>query len=306
MYKPATRRFLFPLLGALGLAALPWAERVDAQAQPRPAAATTAAPLRVMTFNVRYNNPGDSLDAWPHRREGVAGLIRFHDPDLVGLQEPQRNQLDDLQRLLPEYAWFGLPRADGNPRDEYSAILYRTDRLELLSQGTFWLSETPDVPASRGWDTSLPRIATWGRFRDRTTGDTILHVNTHFDHIGVRAREESARLVKRWLAADGAGLPVVLTGDFNTPPGSAPIQLLLDASTPPRLNDAISVSAEPPYGPSSTWNGFQAIEPERRIDFVFVGDRVRVLEHGTLAETLDGRHFPSDHLPVMAEIVVTR
>lgn len=271
--------------------------------QPLPSPTAAPAPLRVMTFNIRFNNPADGMNAWPHRREAVAGLIRFHDPDLVGLQEAQQNQLDDLQRLLPGYTWFGLPRADGGPADEYSAILYRRDRLELLDHATFWLSETPDVPGSRGWDAHLPRIATWGRFRDRSTGDTLLHLNTHFDHVGTQARAESARLLKRRLADLAGDLPIILTGDFNAPPGSEPIQVLLDASALPRLTDAHTGSAEPAYGPNSTWNGFRAIEAGRRIDFVFVGNGLRVLEHGILAETYDGERYPSDHLPVLAEVV---
>ena len=283
-------RRLLPLLAAL------LATPVLAVAQEDPAA------FRVMSFNIRYNNPGDSLNAWPHRAEGVMRLLRYHDPDLVGLQEAQRGQLSDFERLLPGYAWVGLPRDDGRPSDEYSAILYRTDRFELLESGTFWLSETPTVPRSRGWDAALPRIATWGRFRDRATGDTVLHVNTHFDHMGVRARAESGRLLKRWLGENAGSLPVLLTGDFNTTPGSEPIAALLDPAVAPRLVDALEVAAEPPYGPASTWNGFRAIEPERRIDFVFVGPGVRVLEHATLAETLVGVHFPSDHLPVIAEV----
>lgn len=294
-HRPLSR---FPRIVAVLVAGLAWTDPAAAQRQE--------ASFRVMTFNIRYNNPGDSLNAWPHRRDGVGTLIRFHDPDLLGLQEAQRNQLDDLQRLLPGYAWFGLPRNDGGPGDEYSAILYRTDRFELLGQGTFWLSETPEVARSRGWDAALPRIATWGRFRDRVTGRTVLHVNTHFDHMGVRAREESARLLRGWLGRNAGSLPVVVTGDFNAGPGSAPIQLLVDASATPRLRDALEVSLDPPYGPSSTWNGFRAIEPGRRIDFVFVGDRVRVLEHAILAETLDGVHFPSDHLPVLAEVELSR
>lgn len=263
-------------------------------------------PFQVMTFNIRYNNAADSLDAWPHRRDGVSALIRFHDPDLVGLQEAQRDQLADLERLLPGYAWFGAPRNDGGPRDEYSAILYRTERFEPLSSGTFWLSDTPEVRASRGWDANLPRIATWGRFRDRSTGDTILHLNTHFDHIGVRARAESARLLKRWLDTSSGGLPVVVTGDLNTQPGSEPISILADRSTAPLLADALAVSAEPPYGPDSTWNGFRAIVPERRIDFIFVGGGVRVLEHAILSDRLPNGRFPSDHLPVLAEVAVER
>lgn len=306
MILPARVRTLRSLLIAiLTLLAAP-AGSARAQQPASSAAPATPASFRVMTFNIRYNNPGDSANAWPHRAEGVGGLIRFHDPDLIGLQEAQRGQLEDLQRLLPGYAWFGQPRSDGGPSDEHSAILYRTDRFELLAQGTFWLSETPEVPRSKGWDAALPRIATWGRFRDRASGDTILYLNTHFDHRGPRARAESARLLKRWLAENAGTLPVIMTGDLNTTPDTEPVAALLDPARPLRLRDAIGISAEPPYGPHSTWNGFRAVVPGQRIDYVLVGDRLRVLEHGTLAETLDGVHYPSDHLPVLAEMVVQR
>lgn len=306
MLPDPIRRLTLSLFAAVAALVLAPADHALAQPGGQDRSGPTAAPFRVMTFNIRYNNPGDSLDAWPHRRQGVVALIRFHDPDLVGLQEAQQNQLADFDRLLPGYAGFGAARNDGGPRDEYSSILYRTERFELLAQGTFWLSETPNVPASRGWDANLPRIATWGRFRDRTTGDTILHLNTHFDHMGVRARAESARLLKRWLAASSGGLPVVVTGDLNAPPSSEPISILADHSTAPRLHDAFTVSEEAPYGPTSTWNGFKTIEPGRRIDFIFVGDGIRVLEHAILSETLENGRFPSDHLPVVAELVVAR
>lgn len=301
----STARAILPLLAAI--VPLLAAPAGSAHGQ-RPATSTAAAApsFRVMTFNIRYNNPADSANAWPHRAEGVAGLIRFHDPDLVGLQEAQRGQLQDLQRLLPGYAWFGQPRSDGGPGDEHSAILYRTDRFELLGQGTFWLSETPEVPRSKGWDAALPRIATWGRLRDRVTGDTIFHLNTHFDHMGVRARAESARLLKRWLAANAGTLRMVVTGDLNATPATEPLQALLDPAATPRLRDAILVSAEPAYGPGSTWNGFKAVVPGQRIDYVLVGDGLHVLEYGILAETLDGVHYPSDHLPVLTEIEVRR
>lgn len=262
-----------------------------------------AAPLRVMSFNVRLNTESDSLDAWRHRRDSVAGLIRFYDPDVVGLQEPQRNQLDDLAADLPGYAWFGVPRADGGPRDEFSAVLYHTGRLDLLEHATRWLSETPDAPGSKGWDADYPRIVTWGRLRDRVTGDTLVVLNTHFDHVGERARAESARLLRRWAEEVAAGAPVLVTGDLNATPDSEPYAVLT-APGPGRLFDTREVSDEPPYGPASTWNGFDAIVPGRRIDFVLVGEGVRVIEHATLAETRDGTRFPSDHLPVLAEVVV--
>ena len=255
-----------------------------------------------MSFNVRLNIESDSLDAWPHRREAVAGLIRFYDPDVIGLQEPQRNQLDDLARALPGYTWFGEPRADGGPRDEFSAVFYRPARLELLDQDTFWLSETPAEPGSIGWDAAYPRIVTWGQFRDRDTGDTLFVFNTHFDHEGETARAESARLLRHWVG-EVAGSPVVVTGDFNTTPDTEPYRILT-ADGESQLVDSREVTAEPPYGPDATWNGFDAIVPGHRIDFVFVGEGVRVLEHGILAETRDGVRFPSDHLPVLVELVI--
>lgn len=283
----------FSLFVVLGVASRP--------AAAQPAAAPGAEPLRVMTFNVRLNTPADSLDAWPHRKEAVAGVIRFHGADFVGLQEPQHNQLVDLDSLLPGFAWFGLPRGDGGERDEYSAVLYRTDRLVLLDHDTFWLSESPDVPGLRGWDAAYPRIVTWGRFRDRATGDTLYHFYTHFDHVGEEARAESAHLLRRQIATIAGDAPVVVTGDFNATPDAEPYAIMTEGDV---LVDARTVTEEPPHGPVSTWNGFTALVPDRRIDYVFVGRGVRVRKYGALAETIDGVRFPSDHLPVLAEIVV--
>ena len=262
------------------------------------------APLRVMTFNVRVDLPADGLDAWPLRKEKVASMIRFHRADLVGLQEPLRGQLDDLEALLPGFGWFGIGRAaDGG--GELSAILYRRDRLELLGQGTLWLSETPLVPGSQGWDAAFPRIVTWGKLRDRRTGVVFHHFNTHLDNFGEVARREGARLIAAKIAEITGGTPVVVTGDFNSVASADPWRILTASGSgnEPPLVDAMTVSREPHHGPASTWNGFQAIEPGRRIDFILVSPRIEVLAHGILADTFDGR-FPSDHLPVLAELVL--
>jgi endonuclease/exonuclease/phosphatase family metal-dependent hydrolase len=279
--------------------------RIPASSRPvaDPASRASAPPLRVMTFNVRYDTPSDGANAWPHRRDWVAALIRFHAPDALGVQEALAHMLTDLDARLPGFARVGVGRADGRTRGEFSAILYRTDRLEPLDSGTFWLSPTPEIAGSKGWDAAIERIATWARFRDRRTGCRHLHLNTHFDHVGEQARQESARLIRRRIAALADGIPVVVTGDLNADPASEPYRILTRdtvGATPP-LRDALGASRDGHYGPTSTWTAFRAIEPGRRIDYVLVSPQVRVLTHAILPDSWDGR-FPSDHLPVLAAV----
>lgn len=259
-----------------------------------------------MSFNLRYDNPGDGVNAWPNRKDWVASLIRFHDADIIGVQEALGSMLVDLDTRLPGVSRTGVGRADGKGAGEFSAILYRTERLTLLDSGTFWLSPTPEVVGSKGWDTAIERIATWARFRDRRNGCQFLHINTHFDHIGEQARIESARLIRRRAASLAAGLPVLMTGDLNSDPRSAAYRVLtrdtiIDAHPP--FTDAITASRSGHYGPTSTWTAFRAIEPERRIDYVLVSSPAVVYLHGVIADSRDGR-FPSDHFPVLASVAL--
>lgn len=268
---------------------------------PAPArAAGPAEPFRVMTFNIRFDNPQDGEDAWPHRREKVASMIRFHGARIVGLQEALRRQIDDLQAALPGFAWVGVPRVPGKD-DEHCALFYDKERFELLDQGTFWLSPTPDVPGSKGWDAALPRIATWVKLRERTIRASVHVFNTHFDHRGEEARKESARLLLRQVEriAGERGAAIVM-GDLNATPDSEACRTL---SAGPVLRDAFRATRDPHHGPTSSWNGFKAIELGRRIDYVLVSRGIDVRQHGILSDTFDGR-FPSDHLPVLAEVAI--
>ncbi len=215
---------------------------------------TQTTPLRVMTFNIRFNNPDDGFNAWPHRKELAASMIRYHDADIVGLQEALYGQLEDLKALLPGYEWFGVSRDDGSSGPdspgEFAAILYRSDRLERLDGGTFWLSPTPQVVGSLGWDAAITRTATWCRFRDKRSGREFYHFNTHFDHRGEKAREESARVILQQITVIAAeAAPVVLTGDFNCVPTDPPYRVL---TVERGLRDAMLVSAQPHHGPQST------------------------------------------------------
>lgn len=264
--------------------------------------------LNVMSFNIRYPNPEDGVNYWPKRKRFAASMIRYHEVDVVGLQEAYRSQLDDLTELLPGYKWFGLCRTDGttepDPDNEFSALFYRTDRLELLEGATFWLSPTPDEVGSKGWDAALPRIVTWARFKDLKSGATFYHFNTHFDHRGENARVESARLLVRKIAEIADDAPVVITGDFNSTETSDPYHILTDRDGGNGLTDAMTISAMPHHGSMGTGTrGFVFPGyPGRRIDYIFVKNNVQVLKHANLSDTFGGR-LPSDHLPVLARVL---
>jgi endonuclease/exonuclease/phosphatase family metal-dependent hydrolase len=234
----------------------------------------------------------------------AASMIRSHGAHSAGLQEAQRHQVDDLAERLPGYAWFGVGRDDGNDAGEFVAIFYRKDRLELLDQNTFWLSETPGLAGSRSWESSCPRTVTWGEFRDRGTEKRFFHFNTHFDNHSEEARRLSAKLLLRKIDEIAGDSPVIVTGDLNCGEADPPYKILTTGDEKPEnaLADAIKVSIDGHHGPSGTFSAFgKQGTPGHRIDFILVGNGVSVLQHGILAETFDGR-FPSDHFPVLAEV----
>lgn len=263
--------------------------------------------VRVMSFNLRLDTPSDGPNAWPHRKEMVARTMRFHEADFVGIQEGLPHQLEQLDELLPYFERIGVGR-NGTEEDEgeYSAIFYRESRFELLDHDTFWLSETPNEPGSMGWDAALPRIVTWGKFSDSATGKTFFVFNTHFDHRGEKARAESASLILEKIDEIAGDQPVVLTGDFNVTENDPPYKILTGEEGHPetQLEDAFYHAEYGHHGPTSTWNGFEEILPDRRIDFIFTNPGFNVVQHAILADHQDGR-FPSDHLPVVADISFT-
>jgi endonuclease/exonuclease/phosphatase family metal-dependent hydrolase len=258
-----------------------------------------------MTFNIRYNEPRDGVNAWTNRKTKVAGVIRFHKADLIGVQEAQYNQLQDLEKLLPDFAWCGIGR-DGENRGEYSAILYRKSRFSLLDTKTFWLSETPDKIGAKGWDADYPRIVTWAKFRDKKTKKNFFHFNTHFDHRGEKARIESAKMLVSQIKKIAGNSLFVVTGDFNAREETNVYKILTgtaengDANF--KLKDARYTSVNEHFGPTSTFNEFKELIPGMKIDYIFAGEGVKVLEHGVLADRWNGL-WASDHLPVLSEIL---
>lgn len=259
---------------------------------------TSSPSLRIASYNIRYNNPDDGEHAWPFRKDRVISTVRFNGAHLVGMQEVLKNQMDDLSRDMSEYEWIGVGRDDGKEAGEYAPIFYRPDRLEVLESGTFWLSKNPDIPGSKDWDAALTRISTWAHFRDLATDSSFYHFNTHFDHRGELARERSAELIAHRAVRMAGTAPILVTGDFNFVETTAGYRALTAA-----FKDAFYATEEPHHGPSGTFSGFEvgATSLDRRIDYIFVQNDVRVLQHAILSDNWDGA-YSSDHLAVIATV----
>jgi endonuclease/exonuclease/phosphatase family metal-dependent hydrolase len=262
--------------------------------------AQTSSELTIMSYNIRYDNPDDGINAWPNRKDHVAEMMTdVYSADIIGVQEALKHQLDDLQAKMPGYSWVGVGRDDGKDQGEFSPIFYNTDRFDLIATNTFWLSETPDRPGSRSWDAAITRIATWAKLSDRESGQEFYVINTHFDHRGEVARKESARLITEFVEGLDEDIPVLLTGDFNVTEESEAYAVLADS---PILNDARYLSEEGHEGPTATFNDWETLQPEEsRIDYIFVNSHVSVLSHKIADDRYEGR-FPSDHLPVIARV----
>jgi endonuclease/exonuclease/phosphatase family metal-dependent hydrolase len=258
-------------------------------------------PLRMMTFNIRYDNPGDSLNNWQYRKDVAAGIIKEYDVDLLGTQEVLNNQLNDLKERLPQYVAIGVGRADGKEAGEYSAIFYKKDKFEEEKSGYFWLSETPEIAGSKGWDGACERIATWAILKEKHTGKRLLFINTHLDHVGKVARREGVKLLLERAKAENNGLPVLITGDFNASPESEVIRHVLADG---KFFDTRLLAPSVPEV-NGTFHGFGKIPVERRqiIDYVFVTGGIDVNSYAVVPEKRNDVYL-SDHRPVVVHIEI--
>jgi len=257
-----------------------------------------AQSIRVATYNIRYDNPGDTLDLWKNRSPYVADLIRLYDFDLFGTQEGLKHQLEDLKTMLKEYEYIGVGRDDGKEKGEHTAIFYKTVKFKLLDSGNFWLSQVTDRP-NKGWDAALPRICTWGRFEEKVSGKTFILFNTHFDHIGEEARTESARLIIGMIRKIAKTDPAILTGDFNFDETNPNYLIFKNSGL---IWDTYELS-ELRFAPGGTFTAFNILaKPSGRIDHIFVTSDFKVKRYGILTNTYHAR-YPSDHFPVFSEII---
>lgn len=258
---------------------------------------TMAQNLRVITYNIRLNTPSDGVNAWPNRSDQVSALLDFHQAEIFGLQEAFIGQIEDIHAQLPKMKWVGVGRDDGQKAGEYSPVFYDSEKFKALKQGGFWLSETPEKPGL-GWDAACNRVCTWIILKEHKSGGKFMVLNTHFDHLGDKARSESAKLILRKIKElNTDNLPVILMGDFNLTPDKEPISVITS-----ELNDSRAISKKAPYGPVGTFNAFKFDAPMKdRIDYIFVSDKIEVKRYAVLTDSKDQR-YPSDHQPVLVTL----
>ena len=265
--------------------------------------------IRWGTFNIRLQNDGDERAGygWSVRRDRVANYIKQNHIDVIGLQEVLHVQLEDLLARLPEYDYVGVGRSDGATKGEYSPVFFLKEKFEVLEKGNFWLSETPEVPGSKGWDAALERIASYAKLRDRATGEVFMAVNTHFDHVGVTARRESAKLIMRKIQEIVGDRPAVVTGDFNvTEDDEAYLtmttsQIVSNKSSNCKFLDAYHMTPNH-TGTTYTWHQFCQLPPLKRekIDFIFITPNIRVNHSHIEVPNLEA--MLSDHNPHWADL----
>lgn len=260
------------------------------------AAYPVEAQLKVMSYNIKYANENDGENSWSKRKDYLASQIRFYEPHIFGVQEALHRQLEFLKEKLPGYEYFGKGRDDGTQKGEFSAIFYKSEKFELLEQGTFWLSSTPATPG-KGWDAAYPRVCTYGLFKEKASGKEFWVFNTHFDHVGKEARKESARLIhKKIEELNKNETPLILMGDLNLEPETEEVKFL---ST--HYKDS-KKEAEVVFGPEGTFNAYDFNTPvTRRIDYIFTNNGINVEKYGVLSDSRDLK-YPSDHLPVLVHL----
>ena len=295
------------VLGLLFTLTWNWPAGAAAAAEPTQA----KADLAVMSFNIRYAAANDGENNWDKRKDLACDVVRRHGPDLVGLQEALRSQIDDLRAALPEYGEIGVAREDGKTKGEYSAILYRKDRFDVNDSGTFWLSDTPEVPGSITWGNACTRICTWARLLPKPSGKPFYMVNTHLDHISQLSREKGIALIMSRVSSRKHADPVVLTGDFNSGENNAVVRYLKDERQLEAASNGLSKNPLPlvdtfrllhqDASDVGTAHSFKGSYAGNKIDYIFVAPGTEVLRAEILHDNQDNR-YPSDHFPNTAAI----
>ncbi len=314
IYRPVP--VLLAVLALVGTGVVPAHPEVPPPAVlPAPQAADS---LKVMSFNIRYGTARDGDNAWELRRDVLIETIDAFGAEVLGVQEALHFQLEELVAAMPRYQRIGVGRTDGVEAGEYAAILIDRSRLEVLEQGTFWFSDTPEVPGSTSWGNDITRICTWARLRDRASGRSFYVYNVHWDHRSQPSRERSGELLMQTIARRASGEdPVLVTGDFNAGETNAAFQRLLQApesAEAPESAGAAEASGETPLFDTframhpaarevGTFNGFEGTTTGEKIDAVLASEEWEILAAEIVRDRRQGR-YPSDHFPVTAKVTL--
>lgn len=249
--------------------------------------------VKVISYNIRLIQPKDGPNEWKYRAEASPAMIKDYAPDCFGVQEAVAEQIEYLTKHLPKYASVGVGREDGKSDGEHMSIFYNTKTIELLDWGTYWLSETPDVP-SKGWDAACKRTATWTLMKMKDSGKKFFYVNTHLDHRGKAAQQKGLDLlVKRIAAMNPEGFPMILTGDFNVEPNN-PVLAELNTMMLDAKKTAIKTDAR------ATFNGWGA--RAIIIDYIYYSGFAECSEYETIVRQYEGVPYISDHYPIVARL----
>ncbi len=297
------RACVFVLLFTLALGLQVRAAATNKQPQAK-------ADLVVMSFNIRYGGANDGENNWDKRKDLACDLVRRQAPDLIGLQEALRSQIDDIRAALPEYGEIGAGRDDGKTGGEYSAILYRKDRFDVNESGTFWLSDTPEVPGSITWGNACTRVCTWARLLPKS-GKPFYMFNTHLDHISQPSREKGIALIMSRLSSRKHPDPVIVTGDFNSGENNRVVRYLKGELQMEVAGNGLSKNPLPlvdtfrllhkDASEVGTAHNFKGSRAGNKIDYIFVQPGVEVLQAEILHDSEDNR-YPSDHFPITAPL----
>jgi endonuclease/exonuclease/phosphatase family metal-dependent hydrolase len=254
--------------------------------------------IKVMTFNIRFDNPADGINAWPNRVPLVEEYLKQKSPDIIGIQEALHHQVLELETMLPGYARVGTGRDDGGESGEYSPVFFKKDVFELLNQGQFWLSEAPEVPGSIGPGAVLPRIATWAQLLVKSTGKELFVFNTHYSHVSDKARWFSAQLMSERMKQIAGEKALIVTGDFNLDITGETYKKVAELFL---VNNQLinATENEPSFvlTRQGTFNGFGRVDRQTFIDFIFVNPHFRVAS-SSIDRIKSGDIYISDHWPV--------
>ena len=247
---------------------------------------------KATTINIKWDDPNEGNNRWDLRKSDLVNFIQYEQPLILGLQEALYHQLQYLDSALVNYGWVGVGRDAGDLSGEFCPILVDTTVFQINASGTFWLSETPESP-SKGWDAALPRIATYAALTHLERNEKLFVLNTHFDHMGQQARNESVKVIQYQLKDLVDHDQIIVMGDLNLEPNTSAIRSLVNSG----WQDAYH-AAQVRFGPEATFNGYQYEKSlSRRIDYIFLSQTFKVLKYKVSSNMIEQRYL-SDHFPV--------